>query len=391
MYSLLLAIIYVAFVSLGLPDSLLGSGWPSMQAQMGVPLSYAGVISMIITAGTIVSSLLTGKVLKKWGTGLVTAGSVLVTAVALFGFSTSAAFWMLCLWAIPYGLGAGAIDAALNHYVALHYASRHMSWLHCFWGLGATISPYIMSYCLLRGFGWDSGYRSIAVLQIALTAVLFFSLPLWKKRENGLPKEEAHAAAPKLSEIFRIRGVKHILLAFFSYCALETTVGLWASSYLALGRGVASETAAQYASLFYMGITGGRFLSGFVADRLGDRRMIQIGIAVMLVGIAAVGLPIQAEWVCLYGLVVIGLGCAPVYPSIIHATPSTFGAEHAQAIVGVQMASAYTGAAFIPPLFGLIANHMSVNFFSVFIMIFAIIIVISTQKLNKMVSFGRVK
>ena len=386
MYSLLLAIIYLAFISLGLPDSLLGSGWLAMQAQMDVPISYAGIVSMIIAGGTIVSSLSADRMLKKLGTGLITAISVLTTALALFGFSSSTSFWMLCVWALPYGLGAGAIDVALNNYVAVHYASRHMSWLHCFWGVGATISPYIMSYCLTNGFGWDSGYRTIFFIQIILTAFLFVSLPLWKKQKNGLPVEENPPPALKLSQILRIRGVKYILYAFFSYCAIETTVGLWASSYLALGRGISAGTAAKYASLFYIGITAGRFLSGFVADKLGDRRMIQIGIGVMLGGIVAVWLPLQAEWVCLYGLVVVGLGCAPVYPAVIHATPHNFGAENSQAIVGVQMASAYTGSTLMPPLFGLIANHVNINFFPAFLSVFAVFMLISTQKLNKLVS-----
>jgi len=386
MYSLLLAIIYLAFISLGLPDSLLGSGWLAMQAQMGVPISYAGIVSMIIAGGTIVSSLSADRMLKKLDTGLITAISVLTTALALFGFSSSTSFWMLCVWALPYGLGAGAIDVALNNYVAVHYASRHMSWLHCFWGVGATISPYIMSYCLTNGFGWDSGYRTIFFIQIILTAFLFVSLPLWKKQKNGLPVEKNPPPPLKLSQILRIRGVKYILYAFFSYCAIETTVGLWASSYLALGRGISAGTAAKYASLFYIGITAGRFLSGFVADKLGDRRMIQIGIGVMLGGIVAVWLPLQAEWVCLYGLVVVGLGCAPVYPAVIHATPHNFGAENSQAIVGVQMASAYTGSTLMPPLFGLIANHVNINFFPAFLSVFAVFMLISTQKLNKLVS-----
>lgn len=386
MYSLLLLIIYMAFISLGLPDSLLGSAWPVMQVQLNAPLSYAGIISMIIAAGTIVSSLLSDRLTKKLGTGLVTTVSVLMTAVALFGFSVSGSFWMLCVWAIPYGLGAGAVDAALNNFVAVHYASRHMSWLHCFWGVGAAASPYIMSYCLINGLGWNNGYKAVSVIQIILTAVLFISLPLWRKQRNSLPGGHNPAPALRLPQILRIKGVKFILFAFFGYCALETTTGLWASSYLVSGRGISSETAAKYASLFYLGITFGRFLCGFIADRIGDRKMIYAGIVIIFVGIAAIWMPVRTDWVCLYGLIMIGLGCAPIYPSIIHSTPGNFGVENSQAIVGVQMASAYTGSTFMPPLFGWIASNIDVNLYPAFLLIFAVLMLVMVAALNKVVS-----
>jgi len=363
-----------------------------MQPEIGVPLSYAGIITMIIAGGTVISSLLSDRMTKKLGTGLITVISVLMTAVALFGFSISGYFWMLCLFAIPYGLGAGAIDAALNNYVALHYASRHMNWLHCFWGIGATAGPYIMGYSLTSGMGWNSGYRMIFFIQIVLTVVLFFSLPLWKRQKTqlqGAQSDQASARVLKLSQILRIRGVKYVLLAFFGYCALESTAGLWASSYLVLERGISPEIAATYASLFFLGITVGRFLSGFVSNKLGDKKMIYIGIAVIFVGIAAVWFPIKADWVSLYGLIVIGLGCAPVYPSIIHSTPSNFGAENSQAIIGVQMASAYTGATFMPPLFGLIADHINVGLYPVFLLVFAVLILIMMRLLNRTVGGSR--
>lgn len=386
MYSLLLIIIYLAFISLGLPDSLLGSAWPFMREQMDVPLSYAGIVAMLISGGTIISSLLSDRLTKKFGAGFVTAVSVFMTAAALFGFSVTRFFPLLCLWAIPYGLGAGAVDAALNNYVALHYASRHMSWLHCFWGVGAAVSPYIMSYCLTGGLGWNIGYRTVSVIQIALTAVLFISLPLWKMRKSALPEGKEHSKALKLPQILQIKGVKYVLLAFFGYCALETTAGLWASSYLVIKRGVTPESAAKYASFFYLGITFGRFLSGFIAGKAGDRKMIQIGIIIMLAGITAVWIPLKTDAVCLYGLIVIGLGCAPVYPSVIHATPANFGAENSQAVIGVQMASAYIGSTFIPPVFGLIANHISIGLYPLFLLVFAGLLLIMTEMLNKTVS-----
>ena len=383
MFSLLLAIIYLSFISLGLPDSLLGSAWPVMRAELAAPLSFAGVISMIIASGTIVSSLLSERLTRRLGTGLVTAGSVALTAAALFGFSVSPSLAALCLWAVPYGLGAGAIDAALNNYVALHYSSRHMSWLHCFWGVGASISPYIMAAALSRTGQWQLGYRTVSLIQIVLTVLLFLSLPLWRKTAAGEPAGD-NAPLLGLRGAVRIPGVPNILLAFFAYCGAETTAGLWASSYLAGVRGVAPETAAGFASLFYLGITFGRFLNGFVADRLGDRRMIRIGALVMGAGTLLILLPLPSPLPALAGLLIFGLGCAPVYPSIIHATPLNFGAENSQAIIGVQMASAYVGTTFMPPLFGLLANAISLRLFPLFLAALLLLLAVMTEKLNRL-------
>ena len=394
MYSLLLAIIYIAFISLGLPDSLLGSAWPSMQAEMGTPISYAGIITMIIAGGTIVSSLLSERLTKRFGTGLVTALSVLMTAAALFGFSMSNSFWMLCIWAIPYGLGAGAVDAALNNHVALHYTSRHMNWLHCFWGVGAVIGPYIMGYSLAGGLGWSSGFKTVSLIQIIIALGLFASLPIWRRLKTTVLGEMSTTPTPtrapilKLSEIIRIRGVKFVIPAFFAYCALEGTAGLWATSYLVLHRGISPETAATYASFFFLGITIGRFISGLISDRIGDRNMIRIGLGIMTAGVFAVWFPITPNWLCLSGLVIIGLGCAPVYPAIIHATPANFGKENSQAIIGVQMASAYTGLTLVPPLFGLIAGRVSISLYPAFLLVFVIVMLVMTERLNKTVSKG---
>ena len=384
MLSLLLAIIYIAFISLGLPDSLLGSAWPTLHAELGVPLSFAGVITMIISGGTIVSSLLSDKLTRKFGTGVVTAASVLLTAVALFGFSISSEVWMLCLWAIPYGLGAGAIDAALNNYVAIHYAARHMSWLHCMWGVGTTISPYIMSAALSGGHGWQSGYRAVSVIQFVLTAFLFFSLPLWKKQQTAETSDAKEK--PRAKNVLAIRGVVAVLICFFGYCALESTAGLWASSYLVLARGIDETTAARFASLFYIGITLGRFLCGFVADRFGDRTLIRVGLAVILVGILCVGLPLGSSALALAGLIVIGLGCAPIYPSIIHSTPHNFGEENSQAIVGIQMASAYVGSTFMPPLFGALTEVLPIGIYPLYLAVFAILMIAMSERLNRFVT-----
>ncbi len=386
MYSSLLIIIYIAFISLGLPDSLLGSAWPVMYGELNVTMAYAGIVSMTIAGGTIVSSLLSDRLTRKLGAGLVTAISVMMTAVALFGFSVSNSFIVLCLWAVPYGLGAGAVDAALNNYVALHYASRHMSWLHCFWGVGAAVSPYIMGYFLTGGHGWNSGYRTVSIIQIALTVILFISLPMWKKRNTVENASGEHAKALSLRQAVNIKGVKFVLLAFFCYCALESTTGLWASSYLVEFRGIDPETAAWFASLFFLGITAGRFLCGFVADKIGDKALIRLGIVVILIGIFLVALPLDISITALAGLVIIGLGCAPVYPSIIHSTPSNFGAENSQAIIGIQMASAYTGSTFMPPIFGFIADNIHIGLYPVYLVLFAILMFMMSELLNKTVA-----
>lgn len=380
MYSLLLAIIYMAFISLGLPDSLLGSGWPAMHTDIGVPLSYAGVISMIIAGGTIVSSLMSDFLTKKLNTALVTAISVCMTAVALFGFSVSDTFGALCLWAIPYGLGAGAVDAALNNYVALNYSSRHMSWLHAFWGVGVSVSPYVMSFCLSRNMGWHMGYRSISVLQFVLTAILFLSVPLWKKGREEVVSETTDVT---LKSAVKIKGVPFCLAAFFGFCALETTAGLWASSYMVGARGIDAETAARFTAMFYLGETAGRFLNGLVADRFGDKAMIKTGIYVMLAGCVMILFPTEATAPALCGLVVLGLGAAPVYPCIIHSTPYSFGKENSQALVGIQMASAYTGSTLMPPLFGIIAERISVSLYPWYLLMFAVLMLVMTHTMYK--------
>lgn len=384
MFQLLLIIIYLSFISLGLPDALLGAAWPSMYQELHVSISYAGAISMIIAFGTIISSLQSDRLTRKLGTGKVTAISVAMTAVALFGFSVSHSFVALCLWAIPYGLGAGSVDASLNNYVALHYESKHMSWLHCMWGIGAAAGPYIMGYVLTNGRSWNSGYRVISVLQIVLTMILIFSLPLWKNRpqitdENG---QEVTAKALSLRDVIRIPGAKEIMVCFFCYCAVEQTAGLWASSYLTLYKGVSAETAATFASMFYIGITIGRALSGFITMKLNDVQMIRLGQALIAVGILIMFLPF-GQTLSLVGLIVIGLGCAPIYPCIIHSTPAHFGADRSQAIIGIQMASAYVGTLLMPPVFGLIANHITVALLPVYLLVILILMFVMHEALTK--------
>ena len=391
MFHLLLAVIYLAFISLGLPDSLLGAAWPSIYQEFGVPVSYAGAVSMIIAMGTIVSSLQSDRLTRRFGTGMVTAVSVATTAVALLGFSCSSSFWMLCLWAVPYGLGAGGVDASLNNYVALHYASRHMSWLHCMWGVGAATGPYIMGFALTGGQSWNMGYRYIAFLQIGLTVILLLSLPMWKKRpesalteegENGENSGGHSSRALTLREIVHIPGVREIMCIFFCYCALEQTAGLWASSYLVLHKGVEAELAASFASLFFIGITVGRGASGFLTMRFSDAVMVRMGAAIIVLGLCVMVLPL-GTYAALTGFILIGLGCAPVYPCMIHTTPALFGADRSQAIIGVQMASAYVGTCFMPPLFGLVANHIHVAWLPMYLLLFLLLLVFMHERLQR--------
>lgn len=375
MLSLLLVIIYFAFISLGLPDALLGAAWSSLYPTLGVPISYAGMIAMIISAGTIVSSLCSDRLQRHFGTGRITAFSVSLTAAALFGFSFSSSFLQLCLWAIPYGLGAGSVDAALNNYVALHYESRHMNWLHCMWGIGASLGPYLMGFCLTHGWGWANGYRSVGTIQFVLSAILLITLPLWKKKDAqrvaAKPKEPSSPPSG-LSSILSLPGAKAILLCFFCYSALEATVGLWASSFLSLTIGVEPDIAAGFAGLFYLGITGGRAVSGFLSLRFDDDALIRGGLLTIGIGLAFLGMSLfcgmlwtnQAAllpvMLALIGLVLMGLGCAPIYPGIIHSTPAHFGEDRSQAMIGLQMACAYVGSCFLPPLFGALARCVSI-------------------------------
>ena len=381
MVSLLLPVIYLAFISLGLPDALLGAAWPSMYQSMGAGLSWAGAVSMIISAGTIVSSLASDRLNSRLGTGKVTAGSVALTAVALFGFSTCTAFWQLCLWAVPYGLGAGSVDAALNNYVALHYQSRHMSWLHCMWGIGASVGPMIMGRALAAG-SWQSGYRVISLLQVVLTALLLLSLPLWKRPEEdgaGVGVTPEHRTLPQL---LRIPGVPEVMISFACYSAVEATAGMWAASYCTLLRGIDAQTAAGWASLFYLGITVGRFFSGFLTMKFNDHQMIRGGQAVILLGVVLIFLP-AGHTLLFAGLIIVGLGCAPIYPSIIHETPANFGRNLSMSMTGVQMAAAYVGTTLLPPLFGLLAQHITIGLFPWYLLVALVVMTVSSEAMHR--------
>jgi fucose permease len=390
MLSFLLVIIYVSFISLGLPDAILGSAWPTMYQELQVPISFAGIISMTITGGTIISSMNSGRVIHKFGTGKVTTISVAMTALALWGFSTSDSFLPLCFWAIPYGLGAGSVDAALNNFVALHYKAKHMSWLHSFWGVGATLGPYIMGYYLTKGIKWNIGYFTIALLQIVLTAALLLSLPLWRKNDRDNEEKVKENQTLRFKDLVGIQGAKPALAAFFCYCALEATTGLWGSSYMVMVRGIAPEIAAKWISLFYLGITFGRFINGFIAMKLADKSMIRMGQGIAAMGVLVLLFPV-GSYGLIAGFVLIGVGCAPIYPSMLHATPDNFGKELSQAIMGLQMAVAYMGLTIMPPLFGLIAQKIDIRLYPFYLMLFVIGMTVMSEHLNKITQSSKRK
>ncbi|WP_308622997.1 MFS transporter [uncultured Enorma sp.] len=386
----LLPIIYLAFISLGLPDAALGSAWPLMAPALGAGISWVGAVTMIISAGTIVSSLMSVRVVERFGTGRVTVASVLLTAAGLAGFALSGEFWQLCLWAVPYGLGAGAVDAALNSYVAVHYESQHMSWLHCMWGVGASAGPLIIAQCLGVGT-WSLGFLVLGGVQVAIVVVLTLSLPLWKERKlpqaaegqgaEGSGGEHVQPVRYSRRELLRRDGVPAVLLCFFCYCALESTCGNWAATYCTLGRGISAEVAASWASYFYIGITAGRALSGFISLKVRDHNMIRLGQALVAAGIACILLPL-GDSVLLVGLVLVGLGCAPIYPSIIHATPARFGDDVALALTGMQMAFAYVGSLAMSPLFGVLAQMVSIELYPFYLAALLIVMVAAGEKLN---------
>lgn len=351
-----------------------------MYRDLSVPVSSAGIIAVIISVGTVISSLASDALTRRLGPGRVTALSVALTAAALFGFSAAPGFGALCLLALPYGLGAGGVDAALNNFVALHYHARHMSWLHCFWGLGATVGPYVMAACLAGGMDWGGGYRTVGGLQVLLAATLFATLPMWKRAARA-GTDSAGGENSGMLGALRCRGVAAAMLTTFCYCAAEQTAALWAASYMVMGRGVGEETAARWAALFFIGITGGRFLSGVLASRFNHRQLIRLGTAVLAVGALLLWLP--GEGAMRAGFILIGLGCAPIYPSMLHATPIRFGTELSQRVIGLQMASSYMGTALMPPLFGLVAEHISIGLMPVWILALTALMAVAAEKVNR--------
>ena len=369
MGSLLLAVIYLIFISLGLPDSLLGSGWPSMQVDFGVPSSYAGFVSMTISCMTVISALLSPRMIRKFQTKWIIIASIALTVLGLIGFSFSSRYWMLFVIAVPYGLGAGCIDASVNHYVANHYASSVMNFLHCFYGVGAVISPYIMAQALKLA-RWNAGYRWTAYIQLGILLVCILSLPLWKKSESQSEEESSDSAG--IMETLKVPGVTLTLLAFFAYCAGEATCFLWTPSYFAGTRpGLSAETVASFGSLIFGGLMRGRLIAGFISNKLGDKWLIRIGIAVELIGILLVFLPLKTHIVAAVGFVVIGTGMGPIYPAIQHMAPSNFGRKYSAAVIGMQMASAYIGSTFMPMIFGQLQQTVGIGIMPAYLLIFA--------------------
>ena len=386
MAHLLLLLIYLTFISLGLPDALLGSAWPNMHVDLNVPVSYAGFITAIITIGTIVSSLFSAKLNKRLGIGVVFI-SVFLTAIALFGFFLSTKFYMLCLFAIPYGLGAGGIDSTLNNYVATHYKAKHMSWLHSMWGIGFTVGPYAMGFALTNNQPWNNGYFYISIIQFTIFLILVLSSPLWKKQTSNLEEVETTTTkTTSFKDIFKIKGVIILLISFFCYCALEQTTALWATTYLVSETNIDADTGAYFASLFCIGITLGRIINGFIAMKLKDKQMIRMGIFIILVGIILIVCNFH-EISTFSGFILIGLGCAPIYPSIIHSIPKYFGVEVSGSLIGISMAGAYCGVLLMPPLFGLITQFISVSILPYYLLTFLIVLFIGHEillkKLNK--------
>jgi len=381
MIALLLAIIYLAFISLGLPDSLLGTAWPAAYQELGVSVSMAGLVSAVISCGTIISSLLSSRVIRRLGTGLTTTISVSMTAAALFGFSLSPGYWAMVLFAIPLGLGGGSVDAALNNFVALHYKARHMNWLHSFWGIGASLGPVIMSYYLARD-GWRSGYSAIGWIQAGLVIILIASLPLWKRSPNGEQAEKTDVKVLSIRELVKIEGAFQALTAFFCYCAVESTAGLWGSSFLVLSRGISPETAASWVSLYYFGITFGRFMSGFLTMRVSNKNLVRIGLCLIVLGILLIMIP-SVDFILLCGFFMIGLGCAPIFPALIHDTPENFGADVSQSMIGLQMACAYIGITAMPPIFGLIGQHVSMGLLPFYLAVIAAVMIAMLERLNR--------
>jgi len=376
---ILLIIIYMTFISLGLPDAVLGVSWPEMRLDFGLELDTIGYISIIITIGTVISSLLSGYFINKLGTGKVTLFSVLLTALALLGIYFIPSFYWLILFALPLGLGAGSIDTALNNYVALNYKAHHMNWLHSFWGVGATLGPIIMSVTLLSS-GWRDGFLTIAIIQSSFFFVILVTLPLWKKAEQKNKKDVIETIKIKPVNIIKTKGVLVSISIFIVYCALEFSIGLWGSSYLVISRDFASANAAKIIAFYYGGITIGRFISGFLSFKLSNRRMIYIGIFIVFIGgiLINVNLPTNLTFI---PFSIIGLGLSPIFPAMIHETPVSFGKDKSQYIIGYQMAGAYIGGTLFPPIFGVIARHTTINIFPFYLFGLGIILLLLVNTL----------
>lgn len=380
MMVLLLVVIYIAFIGLGLPDSLLGAAWPAAHIDLGVSVTAAGAASIIAAAGTVISSLISARMIKRYGTGIVTAVSVGITSAALLGISFAGSYWVLLALSLPLGMGAGTVDTALNNFVALHYKSRHMNWLHCFWGVGATAGPLVMSVYLAVGY-WRGAYRSVSLVLLAITVILACSMPLWKRAGTQAQEEESRENVPLL-EAIRLPGAVSACVAFFAYCSLEYSVGLWAATYFVNAKGINLDTAAAWASMFFLGITAGRLLSGFAAIKLHSRTLVRIGQALAVTGVAVLLLP-SSGVVQVVGLVLIGLGCAPIFPSLLDQTPEFFGVRCSQSMMGLQFASAYLGGTLMAPLFGWLSPLFGLESWPLYLLVLFALLIMASERTQR--------
>lgn len=378
MATLLLIVIYIAFIGLGVPDSLFGTAWPAIYTDLNLPVSWASIVTIIVSCGTITSSLLSSWLISRFGTGKITAVSTLMTALALLGFSCSDSMLWLCLCAIPLGLGAGSIDTALNNYVALHYKASHMNFLHCFYGIGVSLSPYLMSLALSKGT-WEGGYRAVFWFQLAIAALTALALPLWKKVRHAQNGEEAEETPRVLSfpALMKMPKVRMACLVFIGYCALEYTCGTWGSTFLVNAKGAAADTAARMVTFYYVGLALGRFLSGVLAGRLHSRQLVKIGQTILLAAVVSLFLPLPFAF-CSVSLFFIGLGNGPIFPNMLHLTPELFGKDLSQAVIGAEMATSYIGVLLAPALFGLIAQNVTAALFPVYLLVLYALMITGT-------------
>ena len=388
MATLLLAVIYTAFIGLGIPDSLFGTAWPAIYREFSLPISFASFVTVTTSCGTVFSSLMSSQVIRRFGTARVSAFSTALTAVALLGFSFSGSFWLLILCAIPLGLGAGAIDTALNNYVALHYSATHMSFLHCFYGVGVSLSPYVLSLVISGPQGWRGGYRTAFAMQLVIALLLFLTLPLWKKvqgvRTDGESGEEKINALP-VRKVLKLPGVKGMCLLFVASVGIEVTAGSWGATFLVESKGVTEDRAAWYVMFYYIGMAVGRFLSGVLAAKLHSWQIIRLGMVVLGVALVVLLLPVPPVWSAV-GLFLVGLGNGPMFPNYNYLAPESFGPEVSQSVIGTQMAFSYIGVMLVPTVFGVLGQVVTVALFPAYLTAFFLVMVVFTVKVRQAIS-----
>ncbi len=387
--TVLLILIYLAFISLGLPDSIFGVAWPTIRAEWNMPLDAAGLVVLVIICGTVVSSFLSGFMIKRFGTGKLTTISCFMTGLALLGFSFAPAYVWMLLFALPLGVGAGAVDTGLNNYVAQHFKSSHMNWLHSFWGVGSTLGPLIMGGTLSAGLSWRNGYRTISIIQLCLAVILLVTLPVWARHKAMVEATEptpveAKEEKPKVfdKEVIKTKGLFFALATFLFYCAVEISTGLWGSSFLVQYRGIGVDTAAYWVALYYASIMAGRMIAGFITYKVSNKTMIRSGAIIALFAIILMVLPLPSKF-ALIPMILLGLGLSPIFPTMVHETPRRFGREKSQTIIGYQMGFAYIGSAIFPPLIGVVISRTSMVMFPVLLIFCAVGVIVCTEMLTR--------